>query len=152
MQNNILLFFIGALSLFLCISIFGCTKTNTDSSIKNPWDTCTNKFTKDINFRRGIWKRSQVGGLINPQGLNFKNDSILDILENINPDVWKYNVKYRMIPCNRFDHNKYWISPQLPNEEYWYSFTDVVYIDSTRELVMSYYYHGDIETIKFRKE
>jgi len=145
MPNRIVAYFCSALFIMFCVNISGCDKES------NSWGSCGNKFTKDMNFRSGIWKRSDVGGINNPQGFNFKNDSVMDILEEINPDVWKYNVKYRMKTCDSFQHNKYWIQPQEPSKEYWYSFV-VKYLESTGEVEMSYYYNWDWESIRFKKE
>ena len=56
-----------------------------------------------------------------------------------------------MKTCDSFQHNKYWIQPQEPSKEYWYSFV-VKYLESTGEVEMSYYYNWDWESIRFKKE
>ncbi|MBL7789902.1 MAG: hypothetical protein JNL75_08775 [Chitinophagales bacterium] len=146
MLNKIPLLFIMILIVFASYNISSC-----DKEPASPWFSCINKFTKDNNFRMGVWKRTDASGTINPQGFNFKNDSIMDILENINPDVWKYNIKYRMKSCDSFQMNKYWIQPQDPKVEYWYTY--ISKFNETKEEVELYFLRNwDRDTIRLKKQ
>jgi hypothetical protein len=127
----------------------GCTKDTVVPSVKSPWDTCSNKFTKEFNIRKGKWIRYD-GRARNPIGLDFISDSILNVQEDGNK--WVNNVKYILLPCYELKYNQYWIQPQHPSAQYWQSYL-INYNEKDNEVYLAYYLHQwGMDTLKFKKE
>ena len=149
MSNRFFLFFSIIISLVRFGGASSCCKESPKNTVKSPWDTCMNKFTKDFNVRKGKWIRYD-GRARNPVGLDFINDSILRVQEDGNK--WVNNVKYLLLPCYELKYNQYWIQPQNPGIQYWQSYL-INYNEKDNEVYLAYYLHQwGMDTLKFKKE